>query len=382
MIVFISIKWFYLSQLRITQRAVVERKHEVLDATPDLEKLGIRPGISVRLARRRCPGLQILEYRAETYFDAFNRIWSVFAEHTPNVETQSFHLAYLDVAQDTHRFGGVEQMLSSICRQVERKEAVKVEWGGGVDKWLAWLSRGQNQVITPEMEELVLSKLPIETLALPEHVADRLHRFDIHTIAQLLNLPAGFLEYHLGFERDFVRRRLSRQKDPVRANFPPPLITAVKDVDHFDEMALERALGELSANLAAKLSEARMASRSLSLSFQFGKDRIDVEHKLANTHLSPSRIERILCSHLPPKRQSSLKRIVIQAQGLIPAVLIQDTLWGEQGKVSASEAIDSAFSRIQSRYGSSMLMTGSDSFARQKPRFAQLVYRSRGLTLT
>lgn len=381
MIVFLSLPKFYLHGKGSTGQGVLVRDRTILEVSAQTTRLGVRVGSTVRLAKRRCPGLEIIEFKAEDYADHFDQVWSIFVRFTPMIETIDLHQGYLDITKDVHRYGSAENLVQEITRMLQAETGLSVDWGGGADKWMAWLARGHNQIIVPQMESLVLSKLPVDSMALAERVTERLHHFDIHTVADLMSLPAGLLESHLGFDREFVLRCLTRHKEPVRTNFPPPTICAQVDISDQDEQRIERAIVVVARDLCMQLNAASMQATSLVLSYRKGKHIHVREHKLANVTLSPARLEHIILSELPKEMRTSLRRISVTAMGLLPTIRRQGTLWGDHGKLSQEDAIEKVHSRLQARYGTRTLLSGSAALDCNPPRFAQLVYQTRGMNL-
>jgi nucleotidyltransferase/DNA polymerase involved in DNA repair len=381
MTVFVSLPSFYLQAKKSIGRRALVRDRAILEASAEAARHGVQVGDSVRLAKRRCPGLEITEFCAENYAERFEQVWSVFARFTPMIETTDLHQGYLDITKDSNRYGGPEAIIAELQRLLKTETGLWFKWGGGTDKWMAWLARGHDQFITPQMESLVLSKLPVESIALSERVTERLHHFDIHTVADLMNLPSGFLESHLGFDREFVLRRLTRHKEPVRANFPSPTISAHVDISDQDDQCIERAVALVARDLYTQLNAQGMQASSLALVYRKGKHVHKREHKLASVILSPARLERIIHSELPKEMRTALRQISITAKRLLPAMHRQDTLWGDQGKPKREDAIERVQMRLQSRYGTQTIMSGSTALEQQRPRFAQLVYQTRGLSL-
>lgn len=297
------------------------------------------------------------------------------------VQTTDLHKGYLDITKDYKRFGNADSMVRSLNEELTKTTGLNIKWGGGADKWMAWLARGHNQFITPAMESLVLSKLSIEAMALPERVTDRLHHFDIHSVAQVMELPSRFLESHLGFDRNFVLKCLTRHKEPVRPNFPPRKIEACVDITESDEQAYQRAITEVANDIAVQLMKSNMQTSCLRIIYKTKLLKHEVDHKLSQGVFTEGRLTKILIDLLPDEMQHSLKSIGVEARGLLPRQVTQDLLWEKSLTNNAAEQLERAQNKLRSRYGSELLVSGSTAYARQQPRFAQLVYQSRGLTL-
>ncbi|MCC7173498.1 MAG: hypothetical protein IT459_23845 [Planctomycetes bacterium] len=352
-----------------------------MEASDEAARHGVKVGDAVRLARRRCPGLVVKELRPEDYAEKFEQTWSVIADFTPMIETTDLHKGYLDITQDAHRFGGCDEFMRALTSELLKRTGQAIRWGGGADKWLAFLVRDQDQFITPPIEYLVLTRLPVDSMLLPEQVAERLHHFDIHTVWDLLNLPDGFLESNLRLNHDFVLRRLTRRKEVLHPNFPPRSVFSAEEIVDQDELRLDRAVSNVSRNLVGQLGSVNMQPSSLRLTFRTKRDVVKLECKLAQTDVSQPRIERILLRELPITMRKNLRALSVEARGLLPVPSRQDTLWGDRGKLIREQAVERVQSRLESRFGTTTLLTGSELIAKHIPRFAQLVYRTRGLTL-
>lgn len=231
------------------------------------------------------------------------------------------------------------------------------------------------------MESLVLTKLPVECMALPDRVSERLHHFDIHTVAQVMGLPSGFLESHLGFDRNFVLKRLTRNKDVVHPNFPLRRISARADITEFDEHACQRAITEVAKDITLQLMRSNMQTSCLRISYKNRARQFELNHKLSQGVLSEERLTKILLDLLPDDMQRNLKSICIEARDLLPRQVTQDLLWEKSLTNNTGEQLERTQNKLHTRYGIDSLVTGSAAYARQQPRFAQLVYQSRGLTL-
>lgn len=379
MFVFVSLPNFYLNGITTTTKAAVTRDRLILEASPEACRLGVKAGISATLARRRCAGLDLREFRAKDYAERFEQVWSIFACYTPMLETTDFHTAYLEIGKDAHRYGGVEALMHDLRRSLKRATQVKLDWGGGADKWMAWLARGYNQFIPPQIESLVLSKLPIEAMGLPDHVAERMHHFDLHSLADVMNLPSGFLESHLGFDRDFVLRRLSRHKDPLRPNFPPNEYEVFSAITDQDEYAVQRAVAEVARTLAQRLANDSMSAARLRVRCTSKHGAVEQLIDLSRTTLSAARLERLIFSSLPSN--CDLRGIEVSAAGLVPAFAPQESLWRAYANANREDSLERLQTRLQRRFGVQSLVSGTAALDSAAPRFAQLIYQTRGLTL-
>src|SRR4030065_1770079 len=76
----------------------------VTSATYEARPYGVRAGMSIQEAKRRCPQLILVEGDHSKYTETASRIFSILKDFTPLVEVASIDEAYLDITQSHIRF--------------------------------------------------------------------------------------------------------------------------------------------------------------------------------------------------------------------------------------------------------------------------------------
>src|SRR4030065_2220932 len=71
----------------------------VTSATYEARPYGIKAGMSIQEAKRRCPELILVEGDHSKYTETAARIFSILKEYTPLVEVASIDEAYLDITE-------------------------------------------------------------------------------------------------------------------------------------------------------------------------------------------------------------------------------------------------------------------------------------------
>src|SRR5512139_694947 len=94
----------------------------VTSATYEARPYGIRAGMSTQEAKRRCPGLILVEGNHSKYTETAARIFSILKEYTPLVEVASIDEAYLDVTQSLLLFQSAFHISKSIKDRIRRSE--------------------------------------------------------------------------------------------------------------------------------------------------------------------------------------------------------------------------------------------------------------------
>jgi DNA polymerase IV len=111
----------------------------VTSATYEARPYGIRAGMPVQEARRRCPQLILVEGQHSKYTATAARIFSLLKEYTPLVEVASIDEAYLDVTESQRLFHSPVHMARSIKDRIRDGEKLTCSIGVAPNKLLAKL---------------------------------------------------------------------------------------------------------------------------------------------------------------------------------------------------------------------------------------------------
>src|SRR4030066_1393208 len=94
----------------------------VTSATYEARPFGIRAGMPVQEAKRRCPQLILVEGDHSKYTETAARIFSLMKDYTPLVEVASIDEAYLDITQSQLLFNSSLHLAQSIKGKIREKE--------------------------------------------------------------------------------------------------------------------------------------------------------------------------------------------------------------------------------------------------------------------
>lgn len=95
----------------------------VATASYEARRYGVHSAQSIRMAKRLCPNLLIIEPRFERYKEISNKIHNIFHRYTDFIEPISLDEAFLDVTQNKK---GIE-LASDIAKEI--KAAIHDELG-------------------------------------------------------------------------------------------------------------------------------------------------------------------------------------------------------------------------------------------------------------
>jgi hypothetical protein len=241
---------------------------------------------------------------------------------------------------------------------------------------LARLACGENRFIDPEAEPDYLRHTPVEKL-LAEDLCDRLKRFSVFMVAELLALPRHFWERHLQIPAAHMEPLLRRGETGVRALFPPPRITATVEWDWADEGQMLAAVESVSAEIAAKLRVAGMQAQELKLQFVTRERQWSQHLHLSKALVETAPLANLLLEQILAYDLRFLKRISLSCERLLPRAFLQADLWQDR-MTHEKERLAITRARLTRKFGQRAVQSGNEYAQTVPPRFAQLVWKQRG----
>ena len=176
----------------------------VTSATYEARPYGIRAGMSIQEAKRRCPQLILVEGNHSKYTETASRIFSLLKFFTPIVEVASIDEAYLDITQSQLLFKSPLHIAQSIKDRTREKEQLTCSIGVAPNKLLAKLGSGLKKpdglvVIEKERVEEILRDLPVSKLfGIGPKLEEELKSVGIFTCGQLGRYPVSVLNERFG----------------------------------------------------------------------------------------------------------------------------------------------------------------------------------------
>lgn len=194
----------------------------VTSANYEARPFGIRAGMPIQEARRKCPGLTLVEGNHSKYTETSARIFSLLKGFTSLVEVASIDEAYLDVTGSMLLFKSPLHIAHSIKNRIRQQEGLTCSIGVAPNKLLAKLgSRLQKPdgltIIEKEQVQEILENLPVSKLhGIGPKLAEALKTINIFTCGQLGRFPVSFLIKRFGVIGQRLHEMgLGRDESPV-----------------------------------------------------------------------------------------------------------------------------------------------------------------------
>ena len=176
----------------------------VTSATYEARPYGVRAGMAIQEAKRRCPQLILVEGDHSKYTETASRIFSILKAFTPLMEVASIDEAYLDISQSLLLFKTPLHIAQSIKDRIKKQEGLTCSIGIAPNKLLAKLGSrlkkpdGLMIIEKGEVQE-ILEGLPVSQLhGIGPKLAETLKSINIFTCGQLGRFPVSFLIKRFG----------------------------------------------------------------------------------------------------------------------------------------------------------------------------------------
>jgi DNA polymerase-4 len=171
----------------------------VCSASYEARKYGIRAGMAITEATRRCPQGIFIQVRGSLYSSVSHQIMDIFQEYSPLVEQVSVDEAFLDLTGTERLFGSPIETARTIQERIEKELHLSCSVGVASTKLLAKiasdLKKPHGFVVIPHRKEWeFLAPLPVKVLwGVGEKTEETITKLGIHTVGQLASLSSETL---------------------------------------------------------------------------------------------------------------------------------------------------------------------------------------------
>jgi DNA polymerase-4 len=250
-------------------------------ASYEARPYGIKSGMPLFEAKRRCPDLLCVTADIPKYVDASLRILHILRGFTPDVEVYSIDEAFLDVTGSLALFQGAERIVRLIKEKIKDDLGLTCSAGIAHNKLLAKLASAMHkpdglQIIRPEDIPPLLEDLPVEEMwGIGPRLGTYLREMGIRTCGQLAKIPVRILERRFGIMGRMLHRMARGMDDaPVLpCGTGPPAqsmghsMTLDQDINGKEEIA--RYVFLLAEMVGRKLRAEGYAGRTVVLTLRY-----------------------------------------------------------------------------------------------------------------
>ena len=354
----------------LRSRPVIVGGWVVLAASYEAKAAGVRTAMSAGEARRRCPGVVVVQPRMRAYSEASKAMFAVFDDASPLVEPLSIDEAFLDVRGMRRIAGSPAEIAGRLRRDVRERVGLPITVGVARTKFLAKVASGVAKpdgllVVEPDRELAFLHPLAVERLwGVGPATARKLHAVRLSTVGDVAGLSEETLIALLGRASGRQLYALSRNHDArrVRPGRRRGSIGAQRALGRSSKSpeALDATLVALVDRITRRMRSAGRVGRTVVLRLRFGDfARATRSHTLprstAQTLAILATARALLAAAQPEIAARGLTLIGISVTNLESDGAVQLVLpFADDGR----DAVDSAVDAVRDRFGTAAITRG------------------------
>jgi DNA polymerase-4 len=326
--------------------------------------------MSAARAKKLCPHGVFISPRMSRYAELSRQIRGIFLEYTPLVEPISLDEAFLDVTGSRALFGEAEAIGRAIKRRIREEVGLVASVGVAPNKYLAKLASDLEKpdgfvVIGQDEAPARLAPLPVGRLWGIGKVSQRkLERLGVHTIGDLLRVPADALESTLGVHARRLRAlALGLDSRPVVAEWDPKSLSAettfATDIDDPDE--LRDVVDSLAAKVARRVRRGGYLAHTIQLKARYADFTTVTRAQTLGEPTAQTPVirdaARVLLEEKLERRGRALRLLGVGVSHIVRAAETPAPLF-EDDRSRRNRTLDDAMDSLEDRFGSGVIRRG------------------------
>lgn len=352
-----------------------ERRHGIVLAKSQKAKIaGIKTGDTIYTSQQKVKDLIIVPPDFQKYTEYSRKVFQIFTQYTPEVESFGLDECWLDVSGCTKLYGDGLQIAQKIKEQIREETGLTVSIGISFSKIFAKIGSDMKKpdgitIITKDNYKKDIWELKAsDMLMVGRHTAEKLKKLGIYTIGDLANYNKKELvrrfgkvgeNLHIfanGQDTDFVKSYVDLHipksvgngtttvEDVTNMRDATSVIFALCEVIAFRLRSYQLVAGSVSINIRDK--DLKSFSRQSQL--DFGSDS---SYDIASLALVLLKNNYDFAQNLP------LRTITVSVGNLIKKDdFVQESLFEEE--ISKNRKLESSIDHLRNKYGFSILQRG------------------------
>ena len=270
----------------------------VSTASYEARRFGVHSAQSIRMAKKLCPTLVIIEPHFERYKEISSKIHDIFHRYTDIIEPISLDEAFLDVTDNKPHIELAENIAREIKAAIRKETGLTASAGVSYCKMIAKIASDYKKpdglcVVHPDRAIAFLDNLKVERLWLVgSKTAKEMHSLGVFTVRQLREQSlttltrlfgkhgAVFFNYARGIDDSVVEARQERKSVSCETTFD-------KDLSLYSAVIIE--LYHVTIELTERIERSQFSGRTLTLKVKYA-DFTQITRSL--THTSPLRTKK------------------------------------------------------------------------------------------
>ena len=249
----------------------------VISCTQEARYFGIRSGMTLKMAKWKCPDVIIIKGDMEYYAKISENITQIIEEKAPTVEKAAIDQFYLDLT-GMDKFYGNFKFTNELIQSIKKETGLQASFALSTNKTVAKIGSGESKPIgrlqiTEPMVKPFLNPLPVRRIPLIGfETALLLNRVGIRDIGTLASRPVIMLEKQFGKTgRALWKKANGIDETPVVPYKEQTLIATEKvfENDTIDVVMMKVILSTMIEDLAHRLREETWLAGTIMLKIKY-----------------------------------------------------------------------------------------------------------------
>lgn len=255
-----------------------EGRGVVAAASYEARAFGVRSAMPMSRALRLCPDAIRVSPRFDRYHEMSRVVMGIFRSVTPLIEPLSLDEAFLDVTGRHDEYGGAKGLAEYLKREVKQETGLTLSIGLGTNKTVAKIASDMKKpdglvIVAPGREAAFLAPLPVRALwGIGPKSEQALVAAGFKTIGDLARAKPEHLEELFGKRgRELWDMANGRDDREIVTDWERKSVGAETTFsrDLPDGPELRQEAGRLAREVAERLREVRMLSRTVALKLRY-----------------------------------------------------------------------------------------------------------------
>jgi DNA polymerase IV len=330
----------------------------------EARKFGVHSGMAMKLAKRLCPQMQIINGDMESYSKYSRLVTDIIASKVPLYEKSSIDEFYVDMS-GMDKYFGCAQYVRDLKALVVKESGLPISYGLSINKMVSKVATGQGKpngafVVNAGNEKLFLAPLPVQKIPMVgQQTTKLLNTMGVYTIDLLSKIPEQYLINLLGKSgRELHKRSNGIDETPITPYHEQKSISTEDtfDKDSIDIQYMHNVLARMADKVAYEMRKQEKLTGCITVKLRYSNfDTVSKQITVPYTGNTAiiAEVVKNLFTKLYDRRL--LVRLVGVRLSQFVAGSYQISIFDDtQEKIQLYQAIDS----IKKSYGAGLITSG------------------------
>ncbi len=338
----------------------------------EARKYGVHSGMAMKLARRLCPQMQVINGDMESYSKYSRLVTEIIASKVPVYEKSSIDEFYIDMS-GMDKYFGCKQYVSELKQTVIRESGLPISYGLSINKMVSKVATGQGKpngafIVDAGNEKNFLAPLPVQKIPMVgQQTTKLLNTMGVYTIELLSQIPEQYLVNLLGKSgRELHKRSNGIDETPITPYHEQKSISTEDtfEKDSIDIEYMHSVLARMADKVAYEMRKQNKLASCITVKLRYSDfNTVSKQITIAYTGNTATiaQVTKELFAKLYDKRLL-VRLIGVRLSNFVSGSYQISVFDDTQEKIQLYQAIDS----IKKSYGAGLITSGSAMRAKRK----------------